>query len=203
MFKKLKPYVEFWAAKGMAALPRIHPNVITVLGLIPPILFYYFLSQGNVVWAIVSFCGIFLDLVDGIYARATGQTSAFGAFLDSTLDRISDAIFIAAFAAGGIISWSIAVGAIIASFLISYTRSRGELLLPNSTLVDQGPIERAERLGLLFIALLSHALLPTVQLGVYSLPELSFAVLIVLSVYTALRRIRFVHHSVNKHINNQ
>ena len=198
MFKKLKPFIEFWVAKGMTALPRIHPNVITVLGLIPPILFYYFLSQGNVGWAIISFCGIFLDLLDGIYARATGQTSAFGAFLDSTLDRISDAIFIAAFAAGGIISWPIAVGAIIVSFLISYTRSRGELLLPNSILVDQGPIERAERLGLLFIALLSHALFPTVQLGVYSVAVLFFITLIALSLYTALRRILFVHRSVNK-----
>ena len=190
--------MEFWVSKVVKTLPRMHPNVITVMGLVPPVLFYYFLSTGHLGWALVSYCGVVLDLIDGIYARATNQTSAFGAFLDSTLDRLSDVIFIAAFAAGGVISWPIAVAAIAVSFVISYARSRGELLLPAGTLVYQGPIERAERLGILFFAILSYILFPTVRLGIYSISEILIILLVALSLLTIIRRILFVHKNVEK-----
>lgn len=185
--------VELWLSKLFRILPRIHPNVITVIGIVPPVLFYYFLSHQMLIPALISFCGIVIDLFDGVYARSTNQVTKFGAFLDSSLDRIADAIFISAFAAAGIVSWPVAVLLTILSFTISYVRSRGENLFEGKVTIASGPIERAERLAILFLALLVYIFLPDVLVLDIKLTILIFWTLIILSIVTIINRVRLVY----------
>ncbi len=189
MLKLFKPYIERIFAKIFSKFPQIPPNVITVIGILPPVLFYYFLSRdGLAVWAIIAYCGVLFDLVDGIYARATNRVTAYGAFLDSTLDRLADAIFIAAFGAAGLVPWPLVIAVMISSFLISYTRSRGESITSNSQPISQGPIERAERLGLIFIALIGQTIFPNFSVQTFNFAEIIFVILLLLSIVTVVRR---------------
>lgn len=189
MLKLFKPYIEKIFAKIFSKFPQIPPNVITVIGILPPVLFYYFLSrEGLAVWAIIAYCGVLFDLVDGIYARATNRVTAYGAFLDSTLDRLADAIFIAAFGAAGLVPWPLVIAVMISSFLISYARSRGESITNSSHPISQGPIERAERLGLIFIALIGQTIFPNFSVQTFNFAEIIFAILLLLSIVTVVRR---------------
>lgn len=96
------------------------------------------------------FLGGYIDVIDGAVARKTGKSSQFGAFLDSTLDRLSDAIIILGLIYGQIIfvwneNWNYTIGFIglITMLLISYTRSRAEL--EGVIMKGIGFMERAER----------------------------------------------------------
>ncbi len=108
----------------------IHPNVLTVISFLPSIAAGYAASQGALVGAALLFLfgGIF-DLLDGAVAREMGKTSTFGALLDSSLDRLSDAaipaglaLFYAPYGAVAIIP----ILALIAGFIVSYIRARAE-----------------------------------------------------------------------------
>ena len=193
MLKLFKPGVEKVLAKIVSKGPQIPPNVITVIGILPPVLFYYFLSQHMMLWAVISYCGVLLDLLDGVYARATNRVTSYGAFLDSTLDRLADAIFIAAFGAAGLVRWPIVIGVIIFSFLISYSRSRGETISPKGEDISQGPIERAERLGLVFLALISQIGFPQFSFQTLNAAEIVFLILFLLSAITVIRRMKKVY----------
>src|SRR5512142_751221 len=73
------------------ALSRIHPNVLTFLGLVINIAAAYLLAVGQQRWAGVVIIGAGLfDMVDGRVARETNQVTRFGGFFDSVLDRYSD-----------------------------------------------------------------------------------------------------------------
>ncbi len=109
-------------------------------------------------WAF--FIGAYLDAIDGSVARKTGQTSVFGGFFDSTLDRLSDAVVYIGFVLSGMIwPWNPRVNAAIGIvglsmvFLISYTRSRAEI--EGVVMKGVGFMERAERI---FIMLGGYAL---------------------------------------------
>ena len=73
------------------ALARIHPNVLTFIGLLINIWAAILLGQGNfrVAGYVIIGAGIF-DMVDGRVARETNQVTRFGGFFDSVLDRYSD-----------------------------------------------------------------------------------------------------------------
>src|SRR5689334_24033251 len=73
------------------ALSKIHPNVLTFLGLVINIWAAWLFAAGNFRWAgvVVILAGLF-DMVDGRVARATDQVTRFGGFFDSVLDRYSD-----------------------------------------------------------------------------------------------------------------
>ena len=73
------------------ALSRIHPNVLTFLGLVINIWAAYLFAVGHFRWAgaVVIGAGLF-DMVDGRVARASGQVTRFGGFFDSVIDRYSD-----------------------------------------------------------------------------------------------------------------
>lgn len=193
MLKLLKPFVEKNLAQLARKGPQIPPNVITVMGILPPLFFYYFLSQGVMVWAIISYLGVLFDLVDGVYARATNRVTKYGAFLDSTLDRLTDGIFIAAFGAAGMVRWPIVISVIIFSFLISYSRTRGEAVIENKETISQGPIERAERLGLIFLALIGQLIFPHFSLKIFNIAEIVFLILLILSILTLVRRMNRVY----------
>lgn len=93
--------------------------------------------------------GGFLDIVDGSVARATKRMSKRGSFLDSTGDRISEAVIFIGIAEGGLVEPILSMIALSLSFLVSYTRAKAESL--QLGLAGLGIGERAERLLLLAI----------------------------------------------------
>jgi CDP-diacylglycerol--glycerol-3-phosphate 3-phosphatidyltransferase len=113
---------------------RLTPNAISLTGFALCVVAaalvwqdYYLL--GGIAFAVGSIC----DTLDGRYARASGKGTPFGAFLDSTLDRVEEGLVLAAVAAnfadardeGAVAAVVIAV---LASLMVSYTRARAEAL---------------------------------------------------------------------------
>ncbi|HSA83332.1 MAG TPA: CDP-alcohol phosphatidyltransferase family protein, partial [Patescibacteria group bacterium] len=145
MLSSQKPLVEKLLTPLVKPLAGINPNVLTLLGSIPSLLFFVFMIHHWFLAAIIAFTGNLFDMLDGMIARKYQKVTAFGGFLDSTFDRISDFLMITAFAFAGIVSWNIAAPVLLFSFLISYTRSRGELANPSVSFAV-GMIERTERL---------------------------------------------------------
>jgi archaetidylinositol phosphate synthase len=192
MVTKLKSFTDAVVLKIARKLPRFNPNFITIAGLVPPILFFWLLTHHYYDWALLALVGTLFDSLDGAYARATGQTTKFGAFLDSTLDRFSDAVIIAAFGFAGLISWELVTAILIASFLISYIRSAGMTVVGDSKILALGPIERAQRLAIVFLGLLLYWLFPTQMIFEIPLLHFIFILLLVGSAVTVWRRINAV-----------
>ncbi len=140
------------------ARTRLTPNVLTGAGvslclaaavLVPferrDTLLVYWLAAG------VFVLGSLLDILDGALARAGGRSTAFGAFIDSTTDRVGEGAMLAAIAlvfAHHQRDWAVvlAVAAVVGSFLVSYTRARAEALGLRG---DVGLGSRAERVVLI------------------------------------------------------
>ena len=151
----LSPLVEFLVRN------EVSPNAITTFGTFATVVGGGFYARGHIMLAgwIVGLSA-FCDLLDGLVARRSGRSSAFGAFYDSTLDRVADgavlgglAIF---FARNGVHHKipdfmstpmvSVILLGIIGSFLTSYTRARAEGLGIDAQV---GIIQRPERIVLL------------------------------------------------------
>src|SRR5438552_5446012 len=169
---------------GLALYRQFHlrPNHLTIIGL------------GVSVLAATAFCtarirtaGILLilaglcDFFDGSLARASGQVSAFGAFLDSVIDRYSDLVVLLAIVVlyaqvshtrGAIV----AMAGLIGSMMVSYTKARAESIGVRCTV---GMMERPERM----ICLIAGALLDLLEPALW--------VLAILSNLTAIQRIAF------------
>lgn len=92
----------------------------------------------------------FCDALDGALARIYGQTTIFGGFLDSLLDRYADAIVLCGIIFGGLCDPFVGLIAVIGSLLVSYTRARAEAAGVKMEAV--GIAERAERLIVLVAA---------------------------------------------------
>jgi CDP-diacylglycerol--glycerol-3-phosphate 3-phosphatidyltransferase len=149
-----------FAARSVTSLARtgITPNVLTATGvslclaaavLVPfedrGKLLFFWLAAGTFV------VGSLLDILDGALARVGGKTTPFGAFIDSTTDRVGEGAMLAAIAL--VFSrhgkdWAVvlAVAAVVGSFLVSYTRARAEALGLRG---DVGLGSRAERVVLI------------------------------------------------------
>lgn len=168
---------------------KISPNILTLLGLVPPIFFLIFMLSNNYTLALLMFFGLFLDTIDGAVARLTGKTTAFGALLDSSFDRISDSLFICAFGIAGIVRYELVLIVMFLSLFISYIRSRAELAAKGKIVLAVGIIERSERLLLLFLALLFYILLPKdINISKFNVAEIIFMLLSILSIVTVLQR---------------
>lgn len=141
---------------------RVHPNTLSSLGFLITCTSGYFFHQHEVrtAGALILVGGIF-DLFDGTVARRTGLASPFGAFYDSTLDRLSEIVVYL-----GLLSlyndYRLELGdvgmiytvllAMAGSLMISYTRARAEALGINCSI---GLMQRAERVILIGIAALA------------------------------------------------
>ncbi len=134
----------------------VTPNALTVMGFLVSvaagviIALGYFLAGGLV----MLFAGAF-DLMDGPVARATGKTSRFGGFLDSTLDRLSEAAVLAgilAYYAYNGHTWEplLAYGCFVGSVMVSYLRARAEGL---GVKCEVGIFTRVERVIVMSIGL--------------------------------------------------
>jgi CDP-diacylglycerol--glycerol-3-phosphate 3-phosphatidyltransferase len=144
------------ASRSMSGLARtrVTPDALTVCGvtlcLVAAVL-VLFESRNDLLFfwlgAAVFVAGSVLDILDGALARAGGKTSVFGAFLDSTTDRVGEFFMLAAIAYvfatdGREVFVVVAVAAVAGSFLVSYTRARAEALGLRG---DVGIGSRAER----------------------------------------------------------
>lgn len=175
---------------------RVSPDVVTLLGTLGVCAgALIFFPRGDLlVGVLVITAFVFADTIDGIMARMSGQSSKWGAFLDSTLDRLGDAAIFAGltiwFFQGGddrLTAW-LALLCLVLGSLVSYARARAEGL---GMRADIGIAERADRL---VAALVTTGLvglgLPVVVLTVV------LGLLAVASAYTVLQRILYVRRQV-------
>lgn len=193
MLSSVKPTSEKFAKHVAKHLRFVSPNVLTLIGSIPPLLFFVFVVLHWYGWALVVYFGNLFDMLDGAVARLHGKESAFGGFLDSTFDRISDFLIISAFGFAGLVSWNLVVPFLCVSFLISYVRSRGELASGNRVKFAVGIMERTERLIGIFLALGLFVFFPNFYLYGFSVVEIVLLVLLLLSVVTLIQRILFAY----------
>ncbi len=113
---------------------RLTPNAISVMGLLGNLIAAALVTQRLFFLAGVAFVlGSVMDTLDGRYSRMSGKGSLFGAFLDSTLDRIEEGIVLAAVAGyfaveGRDFAAAMCVVAVLGSLMVSYTRARAEAL---------------------------------------------------------------------------
>lgn len=96
----------------------------------------------------------FFDAIDGAVARASGKVTAFGAFMDSMFDRISDAAIIIAMTVAGFLDVLLGMLLLLSSYLVSYSRARAEGL--GVEMKGIGLFERAERVLTIFVASLAE-----------------------------------------------
>ncbi len=131
---------------------RLNPNLLTVLGTLISLGSAACFARGQLVWGgMVLLVGGFFDLVDGVVARHQGRTTAFGGFLDSTLDRLADVAVLVGlvihYQAGGDGLHAVVAGAALAgSVLTSYAKARADLVVDS---VNVGLLERGERVALI------------------------------------------------------
>lgn len=146
----------FWIVRALA-LSRIHPNVLTFLGLLINIYAAWLLGRGQFFYAglVIIGAGLF-DMVDGRVARETRQVTRFGAFFDSVVDRYSDLALLMGllvYYANINRNFYVVLTAVVmtATVMISYTRARAENVIPSCKV---GFLERPERVVLLIIGAL-------------------------------------------------
>ena len=145
-----------------------------------------------VLTAIILMFGTLFDGLDGTLARATGTTSAFGAFLDSTMDRAGEAVIYAGIAAGAALSGKtevigLATLALGLGSLVSYVRARGESL---GVCANIGIAQRAERAVVLIVGLLAGGLIAPTWLTA------SLVIISATSAITVVQRIRFIRAGI-------
>ena len=145
-------------AVGRAGLT---PNALTVIGFGGVCVSAALAATGN--WVAAGVIGLLFaafDMLDGALARATARVSRFGAFLDSTLDRAGEGVLYAGIV-GGTASVTdrglpmLAALAMVAAFLVSYTRARAEGLGFGG---DVGVAPRAERVVIMAVGLIATGL---------------------------------------------
>jgi len=139
---------------GGLARSRVTPNALTTSGVtlcaVASVLVYFeYRNEILFFWlgAVVFVVGSILDILDGALARQSGKGTPFGAFLDSTTDRVSEGFMLGAIALvfmrdGNEVALAFTFAAVVGSFLVSYTRARAEALGLKG---DVGIGSRAER----------------------------------------------------------
>ena len=146
--------IDGWIQTALPFLFRrpIDPNFLTLLGLLISLVASVAFAGG---WlragGVLILLGGFFDLVDGVVARHHGTSSTFGAFLDSTLDRLVDMLLLL----GILMHYAVvdrpaevllAGVVLVASVMTSYAKARAERYVPD---FGGGVLERGERVGIL------------------------------------------------------
>lgn len=207
------------------------PNALTLIGFgIAVIAAYFAATQAWLVAGLLVAFGAIFDLFDGALARATGTASKFGAFLDSTFDRAGEAVVYIGIAVGllaptifaevrlidlalptatdtGAI---VAIAAMAASFMVSYTRAKSESLSfsSGSGMANIGLAPREVRLIILSVALIVAGLHPFYRANFgesswwWTLVS-ALALIAVLATITTIQRILFVYHQSKSPEENQ
>jgi CDP-diacylglycerol--glycerol-3-phosphate 3-phosphatidyltransferase len=163
----------------------VTPNAVTYTGFVLTVLSAVLIACGWLRWGglILLFAALF-DMLDGSLARLTQQSSRFGAFLDSTLDRYSEAATFLALAIyyltvpGSQMQLVLIFLILIGSLMVSYTRARAEAL---NVECKEGFLQRPERVVLVVAGLLTGWMLPVLW------------ILAIFTNFTALQRIYEVY----------
>lgn len=141
----------------LALAMHVTANTVTVLGLAITVAAAVLIGSGGLLaGALILMGGSLLDAVDGALARATGGGTPFGGFLDSTIDRASEAIVYLGIAAyylqGTAPTWPVLAAfiALAGSFMVSYSRARAEGIGISAAV---GIAPRTERLVLVIAGL--------------------------------------------------
>jgi CDP-diacylglycerol--glycerol-3-phosphate 3-phosphatidyltransferase len=175
---------------------RLTPNAISLTGLVLNVIAAVLVWERLFFLGGISFIvGSIMDTLDGRYSRMSGKGTPFGAFLDSTLDRIEEGIVLTAvaavFAAEGRSGAAAAVViAVLASLMVSYTRARAEAL---GVECKVGLATRPVRVVILSIGLVFAR---GASIGNFSLLADAVYVLAALSVITVLQRIWHVRKAL-------
>ncbi|MFI5005121.1 MAG: CDP-alcohol phosphatidyltransferase family protein [Solirubrobacterales bacterium] len=176
---------------------RLTPNAISLTGLALNVL------AAALVWESLFFLGgiafvvgSVMDTLDGRYSRMSGKGTPFGAFLDSTLDRIEEGIVLTAVAGyfalqGNRAGAAAVVVAVLASLMVSYTRARAEAL---GVECKVGIATRPVRVVILSIGLIFAK---GASVGDFELLQPAVYVLAVLSVITVIQRIVHVRRELS------
>lgn len=177
---------------------RLTPNAISLTGLVGNLVAaalvwqeYFFLG------GIAFILGSIMDTLDGRYSRMSGKGTPFGAFLDSTLDRIEEGIVLTAVAAyfatqGNELAVAAVVVAVLASLMVSYTRARAEAL---GVECKVGIASRAVRVVILSVGLVFAK---GAGLGDFELLAPAVYVLAALSTITVFQRIFHVRRELSR-----
>jgi CDP-diacylglycerol--glycerol-3-phosphate 3-phosphatidyltransferase len=121
-------------ARGRLIESRLTPNGISLTGLVLNLAAAALVLDRMFFLAGVAFIvGSVMDTLDGRYSRMSGKGTLFGAFLDSTLDRMEEGVVLAAVAwyfadSGNAVAAAACVVAVLGSLMVSYTRARAEAL---------------------------------------------------------------------------
>jgi CDP-diacylglycerol--glycerol-3-phosphate 3-phosphatidyltransferase len=177
---------------------RLTPNAISLTGFALNLLAAVLVWEGLYFLGGVAFIvGSIMDTLDGRYSRMSGKGTPFGAFLDSTLDRIEEGIVLTAVAGdfalkGDHVAAAAVVVAVLSSLMVSYTRARAEAL---GVECKVGIATRPVRvvilaIGLLFADVGGSGELTPLKVAVY--------VLAALSLITVAQRIAHVRRELSK-----
>jgi CDP-diacylglycerol--glycerol-3-phosphate 3-phosphatidyltransferase len=147
---------------GLLARTPITPNILTWLGFMITLGAAVLIATGHFIAAgiLVLFSGFF-DMLDGALARHTDKTTPFGAILDSTLDRLSEAVLLLGIVTLCLLQERPAIEIILAflvlisSLMVSYVRARAEA---SDMECQVGLLTRGERVPLLALGLLFNQL---------------------------------------------
>lgn len=176
----LQPMARFFNATG------ITPNGLTILGFVLLVGVAVVLAQGYLlIGGILTILVVILDAVDGLLARMMNRTTRFGAFLDSTLDRFSEAVlFLGLFIhlmnqQGHEVELVLIYAAVVGSMMVSYARARAEGL---GIQLKDGLLTRFERIFIFCTGLILHQFILTPALWL----------LAILSNFTAIQRMYLV-----------
>ena len=178
---------------------RVNPNAITTFGTICTLIGGVVYATGHIRTAgwIVGLTALF-DVLDGTVARRTGTSTVFGAFYDSTLDRVADGAVLAGLAFfyasheiyHNLYMVAVCLIGIIGTFLVSYTRARAEALGIDAKV---GVMQRPERVVLL------SAPQAFFGLALHGWVLMTIIVLLAVTAWiTAVQRILFVHKATSK-----
>jgi CDP-diacylglycerol--glycerol-3-phosphate 3-phosphatidyltransferase len=176
-------FVVMPTARVLARL-GIHPNTVTIFGMMLQVGVAVVFGLGHIVlggWLLMVVAPF--DVVDGALARVLERQSRFGAFLDSTLDRISDSALILGLTAHYIgraayVEVGLLLVSLVSATLVSYVRARAEALgFPCKV----GLLTRMERVALIAV------------LTAVGLSDVLVWVLALLSVFTVIQRVAYVY----------
>jgi CDP-diacylglycerol---glycerol-3-phosphate 3-phosphatidyltransferase len=175
---------------------RLTPNAISLTGLVGNLVAAALILQELFVLAGLAFIlGSLCDMLDGRYSRMSGKGTPFGAFLDSTLDRIEEGVVLAAVAVWFAKSSNdLAVGAtvlaVVGSYMVSYTRARAEALGVGGQV---GIASRAVRVVILSAGLL---LADEELVSGVDLLEPAIYVIAALTIFTTFQRVWHVRRQL-------
>lgn len=190
MLNNLRPFLTR-VLEPIAKRLNVNPNIVTIISPFLALIAAYGFSQKNLVLGIIFILlSGFLDVVDGAVARYHNKSSPFGAFLDSTMDRISDAIIIIGIVFGGYCDWLIGILAVHSAITVSYVKARAE---SQGVECNVGIAERAMRLIIIMLGAVIAVITGSNIIFTYFL-----ILLVILSYITVGQRVYHVWKTLNK-----